>query len=134
MIWGYPHLWKPPCMVHIPSDPFVNVNTNYGKYHHLFMGKSTILMAMASMFLCPANCQFTRGYLPDISGWWFGCHLLFSHILGISSSQLTNSYFSEGWPNHQPVFLYFQKPHEPEVAKLQPLGFMVIDGMGDGCW
>ena len=25
------------------------------------------------------------------------------HILGISSSQLTNSYFSEGWLNHQPV-------------------------------
>ena len=24
-------------------------------------------------------------------------HLLFSHILGMSSSQLTNSYFSEGW-------------------------------------
>ena len=37
-----------------------------------------------------------------ITGWWFGCHFLFSHILGISSSQLTNSYFSEGWPNHQP--------------------------------
>ena len=37
------------------------------------------------------------------SGWWFGCHFLFSHILGISSSQLTNSYFSEGWPNHQPA-------------------------------
>ena len=29
-------------------------------------------------------------------------HFLFSHILGISSSQLTNSYFSEGWLNHQP--------------------------------
>ena len=28
--------------------------------------------------------------------------ILFSHMLGISSSQLTNSYFSEGWPNHQP--------------------------------
>ena len=39
------------------------------------------------------------------SGWWFGCHFLFSHILGISSSQLTNSYFSEGWPNHQPVLV-----------------------------
>ena len=30
-------------------------------------------------------------------------HFLFSHILGCSSSQLTNSYFSEGWPNHQPA-------------------------------
>ena len=28
---------------------------------------------------------------------------LFSHILGMPSSQLTNLYFSEGWPNHQPA-------------------------------
>ena len=28
-------------------------------------------------------------------GWWFGTWLVFSHILGMSSSQLTNSYFSE---------------------------------------
>ena len=31
-------------------------------------------------------------------------HFLFFHMLGISSSQLTNSYFSEGWLNHQAVF------------------------------
>ena len=30
-------------------------------------------------------------------------HVLFFHILGISSSQLTNSYFSERWVNHQPA-------------------------------
>ena len=29
---------------------------------------------------------------------------IFPLILGMSSSQLTKSYFSEGWPNHQPVF------------------------------
>ena len=41
--------------------------------------------------------------------WWKGLnlvggleHFLFSHMLGFSSSQLTKSYFSEGWPNHQP--------------------------------
>ena len=34
--------------------------------------------------------------------WWFGCHFWFSHILGISSSQLTNI-FQRG-SNHQPVF------------------------------
>ena len=37
------------------------------------------------------------------AGWWFGTFGLFFHILGISSSQLTNSYFSEGLINHQPV-------------------------------
>jgi len=30
-------------------------------------------------------------------------HFSFFHTLGMSSSQLTNSYFSEGWLNHQPV-------------------------------
>ena len=34
-------------------------------------------------------------------GWWFGCHFLFSHI-GLLIIPMTNSYFSEGWPNHQP--------------------------------
>ena len=27
------------------------------------------------------------------TAWWFGCHVLFSHILGISSSQLTFIFF-----------------------------------------
>ena len=36
----------------------------------------------------------------DMTGWWFGTWILLFHRLGISSSQLTNSYFSEGW-NHQ---------------------------------
>ena len=33
-------------------------------------------------------------------GWWFGCHQFYFPInIGLrSSSQLTNSYFSEGWP------------------------------------
>ena len=35
------------------------------------------------------------------TGWWFGCHFLFSHRLGMSSSQLTNI-FQRG-SNHQPV-------------------------------
>jgi hypothetical protein len=30
------------------------------------------------------------------AGWWFGTFGLFFHILGMSSSQLTKSYFSEG--------------------------------------
>ena len=28
-----------------------------------------------------------------LSGWWFGCQFLFSHTLGISSSQLTVTFF-----------------------------------------
>ena len=41
----------------------------------------------------------------SISGWWFGnvwnMNGLLFYIFGISSSQLTNSFFSEGWLNHQ---------------------------------
>ena len=67
-------------------------------------------------------------YKPTNTGWWFGTWLLShgknrkissDHIwlvvwnhgilwlsiqLGMPWSQLTNSYFSEGWVNHQPVF------------------------------
>ena len=39
------------------------------------------------------------------SGWWFGTFLCF-HILGISSSQLTFIFFSEGWLNRQPDRYY----------------------------
>jgi hypothetical protein len=35
------------------------------------------------------------GCFEITAGWWFGTFCIF-HILGISSSQLTNSYFSEG--------------------------------------
>ena len=34
-----------------------------------------------------------------ITGWWFGTFFIF-HILGIIIP--IDSYFSEGWPNHQP--------------------------------
>ena len=41
---------------------------------------------------------------------WFGCHQFYFPIqLGISSSQLTNSYFSEGCWNHQPVLTHHWK-------------------------
>ena len=37
--------------------------------------------------------------------WWFGCHEFYFPIYWVAkSSQWTNSYFSEGWPNHQPVW------------------------------
>jgi hypothetical protein len=48
-------------------------------------------------------------WMANISGIFLYCLVLWnmafmtSHILEMSSSQLTNSYFSEGWVNHQPV-------------------------------
>ena len=52
-------------------------------YHTIPMGKTRSIPKHFSI-------------IPFISGWWFGTFGLFFHILGISSSQLTNSYFSEG--------------------------------------
>ena len=57
-------------------------------------------------------------------------NIIFPEILGISSSQLTNSYFSEGWPNHQPEDLMkrhwpqgmaFLKNGHPKSSKLRPI-------------
>ena len=57
-------------------------------------------------WVAPVTRCSLHNYHQLPAGWWFGCHFLFSHILGISSSQLTNSYISEGWPNHQPAINY----------------------------
>ena len=72
-------------------------------------------------FLIPPECKIPsphiRGWLRGLSRdfpfnqavegrsitcWWFGPWLLFFNILGMSSSQLTSSYFSEGLVYHQP--------------------------------
>ena len=50
------------------------------------------------------NCQF-RGSFDDFCLVGGLEHFLFSHILGISNHPNWRSYFSEGWPNHQPVML-----------------------------
>ena len=42
-----------------------------------------------------SNCPYLVGGDWNMNG-------LFFYIFGMSSSQLTNSYFSEGWLNHQP--------------------------------
>ena len=42
-----------------------------------------------------------------ISGWWFGTWILFFHILGISSSQLTFAHiFQRGWTTNQYTYIY----------------------------
>ena len=43
--------------------------------------------AVCVLRLCCGDC------ILFLTGWWFGTWFLFFHILGMSSSQLTNSYF-----------------------------------------
>ena len=60
------------------------------------------------------------------SGWWFGCHQLYFPIfIGlISSSQLTNSYFSEGWlktTNQEyiaPIFFSWITLFQPKIFRM----------------
>ena len=40
-----------------------------------------------------------------------------AHIFGMSSSQLTNSYFSEGWLNHQAVFMVCEDWKKVSISK-----------------
>ena len=37
-----------------------------------------------------------------LTGWWFGCHILCSQKYWVANHPNWLSYFSEGWPNHQP--------------------------------
>ena len=53
--------------------------------------------------ICMAIC-----YRHTWSGWWFGCHFWHFPIYWECPHPNWRSYFSEGWPNHQPVMdLYF---------------------------
>ena len=47
---------------------------------------------------------WTMWKLRWFSGWWFGCHFLFSHILGIIIP--IDSHIFQRGSNHQPVFHY----------------------------
>ena len=70
---------------------------------------------MVSRFWCASKNWVWTGELEDIygictkainnslSGWWFGCHQFYFPIYWVANHPNWRSYFSEGWPNHQPV-------------------------------
>ena len=62
---------------------------------HLRVKKASRFKYVWGFHIFPASRKSLVGGLVAI--FW-----IFPFILGISSSQLTNSYFSEGWLNHQP--------------------------------
>ena len=70
-------------------------------------------------------------------GWWFGCHqFYFPRNIGLmSSSQLTDSYFSEGWPwptnqirNQSELPVHGTRRLSAWLGASQPLG---APGIGD---
>ena len=71
----------------------------------------------------------SHGYSPyilsihDITGGLVAIFWIFPWLLGMSSSQLTKSYFSEGWLNHQPDNHYMiHHDSSQELEALRGLG------------
>ena len=95
-LWPYesPHLW--------------GYNQLTETSHQVESGISWVIRGWFPMAL-----KLPWGKHPFRTGWWFGCHQFYFPInIGwISSSQLTNLYFSEGWLNHQP------ENHQTELGK-----------------
>ena len=52
---------------------------------------------------CVSGREFSGMIHHSSSGWWFGTFFIFPYI-GINHPNWL-SYFSEGWPNHQPVMI-----------------------------
>ena len=83
--------------------------------------KSRLFLLSPSHFPCFLSPMSRFGFASDAwSGWWFGTWLLFFHILGISSSQLTFIFFQRGRPQppyttNQWLFCMFcfPKKHPP---------------------
>ena len=70
------------------------------------VGSTLDVMSLGIDTMFNRKGEIKRQYHMDRMIWLVGLeHDLFFHILGMSSSQLTSSYFSEGWLNHQPDML-----------------------------
>ena len=55
-------------------------------------------------------------YISSLVGGLVAMNFIFPEILGMSSSQLTKSYFSEGWLNHQPAIHIIIFPSLSQVS------------------
>ena len=69
--------------------------------------RNTNVQIIFSSLLCNPKVRFCNHWTnvnPRNTGWWFGTFLIyFSLQLGMSSSQFTNSYFSEGLKPQAPT-------------------------------
>ena len=116
--------WKqtiPGCFFFEVNPCFQPMGQHHG-FHHLFTVRSSNPIAAppwrqhvavawlpSGIFSQCANLKLAIEIVEIpmkkmVTGGWFGCHLdYFPRNIGLlSSSQLTHTYFSEGWPNHQP--------------------------------
>ena len=78
------------------------------QYEYVPIAACIFIMGWDMLYVVNVTCQLVRhGAFACCSlvGGLVAMSFIFPEILGNSSSQLTNSYFSEGWPNHQTVVI-----------------------------
>ena len=110
-----------------------------GSHHRECMAAAIFAARKLAKMICGSKAWYPLVPYPNMAGQWMFIplklriilvggleHVLFSHMLGISSSQLTNSYFFRG----------VAKNHQPEMCMqltydTQGLGFPTI---GDFEW
>ena len=78
----------------------------WGMFQRMSISENTIVGHHSAGSLWP------RSSFPSMSGWWFGTFFIFPYIGNVIIP--IDSYFSEGWPNHQPdvvLLLYHVTKH-----------------------
>ena len=92
---------------------FFYTNTSSACSMHLVFNPFGVEWDSVSQLIAPVGG--TRVIL--ITGWWFGTWIVFIHILGMSSSQLTNSImFQRGRAkNHQPEGIPYKSPYKSQI-------------------
>ena len=98
IIWGYEWMW-----VDDHSHEYIYIYILSMSSHHYDDHEHTIILR-SYVFICHV-CIYIYHYWLVVWNIW----IIFSFIgfLIFKSSQLTNSYFSEGWLNHQPDYHYY---------------------------
>ena len=92
-----------PSLVHIQHPPVKTLRP----WRSEGLGARVLLLPSISQLVYGGPVRTQRESPEFTAGWWFGWNIwiIFSHLIigNFSSSQLTDSYFSEGETNHQPA-------------------------------
>ena len=84
-------------LFYIPSATFVDLQLWLSPKSANRSSTPTCFLVWSNLNVCwIVNPRFFHFKLHLWSGWWFGTWIFFFHILEMSSSQLTNSYFFRG--------------------------------------
>ena len=75
---------------------------------------------LVDWWICWDFSQFSLGIM---TGWWFGCHQFYFPIYWVANHPNWLSYFSEGWPNHQPDEDYSKEEFQNQNSQKDLLDF-----------